>query len=132
MREKVHRFPAIDLLLGAASIPITLIVTPEPSSIDISPVLVAGFVSGLYYERRSESVRHAGFRTGLVGGVPIVWSSIDFVVSELSAPSYLPALAILVGAIWFTFALLVTAFVTAICARAGGWTSSTVSGAVRQ
>lgn len=129
IKDVLHRYLEIDLLLGAASIPFTVALTTDPSSISVAPVLVAGFVSGLYYGARSKPVRRAGFRTGLVGGVPIVWSSIDFVTSELSAPSDRLALAIVAGALWFIFALVVTAIVAAVFARAGGWVSAKVSAA---
>ena len=131
-KKSVKNTLPIDLLLGAASIPFTLILTTNPSTIILTPVLVAGFASGLYYETNSSSVRRAGFRTGLLGGLPVVWSSIDFVLSQLSEPFDRLALSVLAGVVWVLFALTITAYVSSLSARVGGWVSRAVMGPVRR
>ena len=121
-------FLGVDILLGIASIPFTVALSTDPSLINVTPVLVAGFAAGLYYETQSRSVRRAGFRAGLLGGVPVVWSSVNLFFLEMSASPDRLALVILLGTVWFLFALAVTALLTALCGRIGGWTYRKVAG----
>ncbi|WP_162224470.1 DUF5518 domain-containing protein [Halorussus amylolyticus] len=118
----------MDVLLGLASIPFTVVLTSDPSLLEMSPVLVAGFASGLYYGSQSKSVRRAGFRTGAVGSIPVLWTSVDFVSSEILASLDSLAFVVAVGTLWFVFAMIVNALGAALCAMAGGWVSRTVSG----
>lgn len=111
----------VDLLLGLASIPFTLVLTTDPTSIRIAPVLVAGIASGLYYGMRSKSVRRAGFRTGLVGGAPVIVPFVELVHSVLSLTDDRLAFAIVAGALGVCFLLAVTAFLAELCAVVGGW-----------
>ncbi|PCR91641.1 hypothetical protein CP557_14575 [Natrinema ejinorense] len=127
-----NRYMGVDVLLGIASIPFTLILTADPAIINLSPVLVAGFASGLYYGTHSGSVKRAGLRTGAVGGVPVVWSSADLVASELSAPLDVLALAIVVGVLWSLFVITFSALLAALCALAGGRVSRTVMGVAQR
>lgn len=115
--------PGMDLLLGVASIPFTFALTIDPSTLTISPVLVSGFVCGLYYRRKSKSVRWAGIRTGLIGGLPVVWSAIDLVSSALSvSPDSLP-IAIVGGSLLIVIFLTISAILSSFCAMLGSWVS---------
>ncbi|ELY74217.1 hypothetical protein C487_16045 [Natrinema pallidum DSM 3751] len=93
----------------------------------LTPGLVAGFLSGLYYGTHSGSVKRAGLRTGAIGGLPVVWSSGDLVVAELSAPLDILALAIVVGVLWSLFVIAFSAFLSTLCAIGGDWVSHFVS-----
>lgn len=117
----------VDILLGLASIPFTMVLTSHPSSLEMSPVLVAGFVSGLYYETQSRSVGRAGFRTGVVGSLPVFWTSVNFVASEISASLDIQGFAVVVGALWVVFVMAINGFGAALCAIVGGWVSRTVT-----
>jgi hypothetical protein len=115
--------PGIDVLLGVVSIPFTLALTTDRSTLTITTVLVSGFVCGLYYRTRSKSVRWAGIRTGLVGGLPVVWSVADLLSSAISAsPDSLP-IAIAGGSLLLVFFLTVSAILTLFCAMFGSWVS---------
>lgn len=123
---------SVDVLLGLASIPFTVVLTSDPPLLEMSSVLVAGFASGLYYGLQSKSVRRAGFRTGAVGSLPVLWTSVDFVFSQISASLDVLAFALSVGALWLIFAMTVNALGGALCAMAGGWVSRTVLGSVEK
>lgn len=121
--------PEMDLLLGVVSIPFTLVVTTDPSTLSIIPVLVSGFICGIYYNTKSKSVRWAGTRTGLVGGLPVVWSASDLVSTALSvSPDSLP-IAIVGGVFLILVFLPISAILTSFCAMLGGWVSKRVIGA---
>ncbi|GAB7119148.1 hypothetical protein JCM9743_16110 [Natrinema sp. JCM 9743] len=120
-------YTGVDVLLGVISIPFTVILTSDPSMIYLTPGLVAGFLSGLYYGTHSGSVKRAGLRTGAIGGLPVVWSSGDLVVAELSAPLDILALAIVVGVLWSLFVIAFSAFLSTLCAIGGDWVSHFVS-----
>ncbi|ELZ91731.1 hypothetical protein C440_15494 [Haloferax mucosum ATCC BAA-1512] len=47
----------------------------SPGSLPLGPVLLASFVGGLLFERGSGNVSGVGFRTGIVGALPLVWYS---------------------------------------------------------
>ncbi|WP_394295501.1 DUF5518 domain-containing protein [Natrinema altunense] len=123
-------YMGVDVLLGVISIPFTVILTSDPSMIYLTPVLVAGFLSGLYSGTHSGSVKRAGLRTGAIGGLPVVWSSADLVVAELSAPLDILALANVVGVLWSLFVITFSALLSALCAIAGCWVSHTQSQAL--
>lgn len=115
--------PAFDLLLGVVSIPFTFALTTDPSALTISPVVVSGFVCGLYYRTSGKSVRWAGIRTGIVGGLPVVWSAGDLVSSALSvSPDSLP-IAIGGGLLLILFFLTISAVLTSFSATLGSWVS---------
>jgi hypothetical protein len=113
----------VDLLLGVMSIPFILILTTDPSALSIAPVLVSGFLCGLYYGTRERSVSWAGVRTGLVGGLPVVWSASDLVSSALSVSPDSLAIGVVGASLLVGFFLTISAVLTAACAMLGGFVS---------
>lgn len=122
------RYLQADVLLGLASIPFTLLLTTDPSTVQIAPVFVAASVAGLYYGPRSRPAGRAGVRTGLVGGLPVALPTVDLFVSELSGGSDHVAIAVVGGVAWICLALLVVTFAASLCARVGGWLSRALPG----
>lgn len=128
MLTMIHRIVSVDILLGLASIPFTALLTSELPTLEMSPVLFAGFVSGVYYGMQSKPVKRSGFRTGAVGSLPILWVSADFVFSQISSPFNTLAFAIVAGVLWFIIAMIINALGAALCAMIGGWVSRTIIG----
>ena len=62
-------------LLGLAALAATVAVSFDrgPSNLLFNPVLVAGFVAGALYRRRSVSCARAGCQVGLIGGLASFW-----------------------------------------------------------
>jgi len=116
--------PGMDLLLGFVSVPFTLALSPDPSTLTITPVLVSGFVCGLYYGTKSKSVRRAGSRTGLIGGLPVFWSVVDLVSTALSVSLDSLPIAILGGSLLIVFVLTISAALPSFCAILGGWVAN--------
>lgn len=112
-----------DVLLGLASIPFTLVLTTDPSTVQIVPVFVAAMVAGLYYGPRSRPAGSAGIRTGLVGGLPMVLPTVDIFVSELPGGSEHLTIVVVGGVVWICLAFAFVAVVSSLCARVGGWLS---------
>ncbi|AHZ22100.1 hypothetical protein E6P09_07015 [Haloferax mediterranei ATCC 33500] len=47
----------------------------SPGSLPLGPVLLASFVGGFLFEHGSGDASGVGFRTGIVGALPLVWHS---------------------------------------------------------
>ncbi|ELY54834.1 DUF5518 domain-containing protein [Natronolimnohabitans innermongolicus] len=122
--------PAIDrewtypVLVGLASVPGTLFV--QWSSIDsavIVPVFVAGLIVGSLGSGRPVSSRRVGWRTGLIGGIALLWGGARFVAT---IPDYSSTAAISVLAAGLTVvavALYIAVFgvIGAVGAIVGDW-----------
>jgi len=69
----------IPIAVGLISIPFSvLLVLLSINNYLIAPVFLSSFLSGyLFYAEHTSSTR-AGFRTGLVGGVFVIWYSLNF------------------------------------------------------
>lgn len=115
----------IEVLLGFASIPVTLALSigSGPSSINAAPVFVAGLAVGYYYSTRSMSGPRAAVRTGLIGGLPALWYSVDLVRSQLVGSSDYLFAAIAFGVIWFLLGLGASVLFSVSGAVIGRWVS---------
>lgn len=104
MKTKDHRAPAsgivtwlldedlsVATLLGFLSIPFTVALSlhTRQSHYDFSVVADAALLAGLYYSNRSTAATRAGFRTGIIGGLPAAWNSVGIVASGWAiSPGY--------------------------------------------
>lgn len=100
---------SVATLLGFLSIPfsVALYLDSGPSNYDIRVVTLAALLVGLYYSNRSTSVKRAGWRTGVIGGLPAVWNSVTIVASGWAISPGYGVLGIAFGSLWFLFALAV-------------------------
>lgn len=120
---RIGRYLEADVLLGLGSIPFTLVLTTDPSKVQIAPVFVAAVVAGVYYGPRSRPAGRAGFRTGLVGGLPMVLPTVDIYVSELPGGSEHFTIVVLGGVAWICLAFAFVTVGSSLCAKFGGWLS---------
>lgn len=111
-------------VLGVLSIPVTVAASWNglPSSYTATPVLFAGVLAGLYYSNRSRSTsyRQAGVRTGVVGALPTLSNSADFVASGWELSVGYAAVGAGAGIVWFVFNLLVFSIAGVAGALIGG------------
>ncbi|WP_459889980.1 DUF5518 domain-containing protein [Halostagnicola bangensis] len=99
--------PAI--IIGLASIPVTfglvfLFSDPNIYQIPSAPILFSGLLTGYKYGGESRNTLLAGFLTGAIGSIPILWlfSTTSLFVAELSQP------------IWFSLFQFVMLILSAI------------------
>ncbi len=82
------------LIGGLASLPFTAISYWQTGSkLSLSPVLFGGLLAGYLAKRKTGESSGVGIRTGLVGGLPLVWMLFDVLMatSGLSGPSWFVA-----------------------------------------
>ena len=121
------RSPAwrLALLAGLASIPVTLVLNwQDPTGPwDASAVALAALVAGYLAKRRGLKGSTVGFRTGVVGAVPVLWSVADVVafVLGLTQPAWFTAVQLTVLALLIPVLTGLVAVVGAIAGMAGGW-----------
>lgn len=107
--------------LGFLSIPLTVAVSLStgPSHYDAGPVVLAGFLAGLYYSSRSTSTMRAGFRIGIIGSVPTVWASASFIASGWAISPRYAILGVAFSLVWHLFTILGLGFFSAVGALVG-------------
>jgi len=106
------------------------------SELSLAPVVLGGLVAGYLATRKTGESDGVGLRTGVIGGLPIVWMLVDVLLgaSELAGPSWFVTGATLLT-ILFLVALGVvglglSALVGGLGAKIGSWVAGTRSGTV--
>jgi len=121
------RSPAwrLALLAGLASIPVTLVLNwQDPSGPwDASAVALAALVAGYLAKRRDLKGSAVGFRTGVVGAAPVLWSVADVVpyVLGLSQPTWFTAAQLAILTLSVPLLTGLVAVVGTVAGMAGGW-----------
>ncbi|MWV40880.1 DUF5518 domain-containing protein [Natrialba sp. INN-245] len=107
--------------LGFLSIPVTVAVSLStgPSHYSAGPVVLAGFLAGLYYSTRSTSAVRAGLRTGVIGSLPAVWASASFVASGWTISPGYAALGVAFALLWHFLAFVAFGFFSVLGALVG-------------
>lgn len=81
----------VAVLVGFFSIPFSIILSIQNASdgtLAGIPILVAGIITGIIYERRPTETRRAGIQTSLIASVGIVTYQIIYVVSVARSLSF--------------------------------------------
>lgn len=97
------------------------------SELSLSPVLFGGLLAGYLARRRTGESDGVGVRTGLVGGLPVVWVLFDVLAasSALAGPAWFvaSATAITVGVtvVFGVLGFVLAALAGEIGARVGSW-----------
>lgn len=114
---------SVATVLGFLSIPFTLAVSLNtgPSEYDFGPVLLAGFLAGLYYSHRKTTAKRAGFRTGVIGGLATVWNAVSIVASGWAISLGYAALGVAFASLSLLFLLAVGGFLGVVGALAGAF-----------
>jgi hypothetical protein len=113
------------LVAGLASVPVTLALNrQDPSGTwNVTGVALAALVAGYLVKRRGLGGGQVGFRAGVVGAVPVLWSVADTVpfVLGLAQPEWFTALQL--GLVILSVPLLVgfVAATGALAGMLGGW-----------
>jgi hypothetical protein len=135
LRERLGDTWTYALLLGIASIPLTTATYWQSGSeLSLSPVLFAGVLAGYLAKRRTGSSDGVGVRTGLIGGLPVIWLLVDVLgaASALGGPSWFVAAGLLftVGilAILTVVGFGLAALAGAVGGRIGGWLAGHAAG----
>ena len=112
---------SVATVLGLLSIPSTVVVSlsTEPSHFSAGPVVLAGFLAGLYYSNRSTAAMRAGLRTGIIGSLPAVWASASFITSGWEISSGYAVLAVVFALLWHLFAIVAWSFFSVLGALVG-------------
>lgn len=112
---------SVATVLGLLSIPSTVVVSlsTEPSHFSAGPVVLAGFLAGLYYSNRSTAAMRAGLRTGIIGSLPAVWASASFITSGWEISSGYAVLAVVFALLWHLFAIVAWSFFSILGALVG-------------
>jgi hypothetical protein len=113
------------LTAGLASIPVTLALNwQDPSGPwDASAVALAALVAGYLAKRRGLKASTVGFRTGVVGAAPVLWSVADVVpfVLGLAQPAWFTAVQLVVLTLVVPLLVGLVAVVGTLAGMAGGW-----------
>jgi len=113
------------LVAGLVSIPLTLVLNwQNPSGPwDASAVALAALVAGYLAKRRGLNGSTVGFRTGVVGAVPVLWSVADVVphVLGLTQPTWFTAVQLTVLILAVPVLVGLVAVVGALAGLIGGW-----------
>jgi len=128
---------AYGLIGGVVSLPFTAVSYWQTGSeLSLAPVVLGGLVAGYLATRKTGESDGVGLRTGVIGGLPIVWMLVDVLLgaSELAGPSWFVTGATLLT-ILFLVALGVvglglSALVGGLGAKIGSWVAGTRSGTV--
>ena len=114
------------LLGGVGSIPVTLFLywlSGLGSELSLNMVLVGGLVAGYLSKRGSADAKSAGFRAGMIGGLPGVWFLYDRAAAFVGIAEPLPlqamAVAMLIGLTGFV--LVISGIAGLIGAKVGAW-----------
>jgi len=112
---------SVATVLGVLSIPFTVVVSlsTEPSHYNAGPVVLAGFLAGLYYSNRSTGALRAGLRTGIIGSLPSVWASTSFITSGWAISFGYAVLAVAFALLWHLFAIVAWSFFGVLGALVG-------------
>ncbi|WP_226480814.1 DUF5518 domain-containing protein [Natrinema amylolyticum] len=112
---------SVATVLGFLSIPFTLAVSLSTgaSHYDAGPVMLAGFLAGLYYSNQSTAVVRAGLRTGVIGSLPVIWASTSFIASGWEISFSYAVLAVAFALLWHLFALVACSFFGVVGALVG-------------
>ena len=131
LREAVGDTWFYALIGGLASMPLTAASYWQTGSeMALSPVLFGGLLAGYLAECHADRPRGVGVRTGLVGGLPIVWvvAEIFAGVSALGGPSWFVAAGTLLTIVALlataAMAFALAALVGVLGARIGRWLAS--------
>jgi hypothetical protein len=108
-------------VLGFLSIPVTMVVSLStgPSHYSAGPVVLAGFLAGLYYSNQSTAPVRAGLRTGAIGSLAAVWASGSFIASGWAISFEYAVLGVAFGLLWHLFAIVAFGFFSIIGALLG-------------
>ncbi|WP_435348560.1 DUF5518 domain-containing protein [Haloarchaeobius sp. HRN-SO-5] len=112
------------LVGGLASIPFTATsYWQSGSEISLTPVLFGGLLAGYLAKRRVGDGRGVGARTGLLGGLPVLWMLIDILPVVIGMPN--PRWFTVVGVgVAFGITLVgfgLAALIGELGGRIGGW-----------
>ncbi|MFP8952759.1 DUF5518 domain-containing protein [Natrialbaceae archaeon A-arb3/5] len=111
-------------VLGFLTIPLTVAVSWNtlPSEYSATPVLVAGFLGGLYYsnQSRSSSPRQAGLRIGVISAFDSAIFIGSAIASGWGISAFYATLGASVGVLWFVFSLVVLCLISIVGAVVGG------------
>nr|WP_279387668.1 DUF5518 domain-containing protein [Natrarchaeobius chitinivorans] len=97
----------------------SLFPSPWPSHYSAGPVVLAGFLAGLYYSTRSTSAVRAGLRTGVIGSFLAVWASASFIASGWTISVGYAALGVAFALLWHLFAFAAFGFFSVVGALVG-------------
>lgn len=119
------------LIGGILALPFTFLgYWQTGSELSLSPVFVGGLVAGYLATRRTGTGRGVGARTGLVGGLPVLWVLFDLLTasSAVAGPAWF-----LAGATLLTVGALISvtvvgfggaALIGELGAKVGSWIAS--------
>jgi hypothetical protein len=110
----------VPLFAGGASIPFTLVSYQQSgSTMSLSAVVFAGLAVGLW----TGGADRVGARTGLVGGLAVLWPVAETValVPALSGPPTFLVAAALGAVVFGVLGLALSTILDELGARVGGW-----------
>jgi hypothetical protein len=123
------------LLPGLGSLPLTTVAYWQSGSeLSLSPVLLAGVLAGYLSKRRTDESAGVGVRTGLVGGLSVVWVLVDVLraASALAGPPWFVAAGVVFTAGTLVLVAVVgfglAALAGAVGGRIGGWLAGRAGG----
>lgn len=112
-------------VLGFMTIPVTVALSWNtlPYEYSAAPVLLAGFLGGVYYsnQTRSSSPTQAGVRIGVISAFDSFIGAATVITSGWAVSVGSVAIAAVFGVLWFCFSLLVLCLISVVGARVGGF-----------
>lgn len=112
---------SVATVMGFLSIPVTVAVSLStgPSHYSAGPVVLAGFLAGLYYSNQSTAAVRASLRTGTIGSLAAVWASASFIASGWAISVGYAVLGVAFALLWHLFAIVAFSFFSVIGALVG-------------
>lgn len=126
LREFVTAHPwAYALPAGLISAACVLINAPYPGTLDFGIVFWTGLLGGVVTLGGKKEAQRIGFRTGLVGSLPILWDMVPTVgaILQFDQPVFFGAFEVLVVFTLIVFVAVMVGVSGAIAAMIGRWLS---------
>lgn len=98
------------------------------AGVEVSPILVAGLIGGYLFHSNQERPTRVGFRTGLVGSIPVVWQAIQTLgsVLGLTQPTWFGIVQVGGVVVVTVLGIVLVGLSGAVAALAGDWLAGKV------
>lgn len=113
-------------ICGLASIPLTVglyLRSGTGDEMSLNMVFFAGLLAGFLAKRRLADGRNVGFRTGVIGGLPVLWFSFDWlrILTEPIDPAWFGVVGVVLIVGLTVISFFFAGFVGYLGAKAGRW-----------
>lgn len=117
------------LAFGLCSVPFTAATYWQSGDeMSFGPVLAAAFLAGYLFDEGTGGGKVVGFRTGLVGALPVGWMVLDLLafVGTTSSPLWFRGASVLVVGVFLAWTVALVTVAGAVSAMVGGWLAAAV------